>query len=50
MIGVIDSNKQKDARSSSVSTNAIIYHLCNGYIYPSGIDSGGGAMKDGDIV
>lgn len=50
MIGVIDVNKQKDARSSYTSTNAIIYHLCNGYIYPGGINSGGGAIKDGDIV
>jgi hypothetical protein len=45
MIGVIDLS-QKDSRSSYNTSNAIIYHTCNGYIYPSGFDSKGGGLKD----
>ena len=42
MIGVIDFEKQKNAKSSyDANGNAIYYYAYNGYIYPDGTDSKG---------
>ena len=51
MIGVIDFDKQKKARTShNTVESSINYYAYQGYIYPGQKNSGSGALKVGDII